>query len=113
MKKPYINNVCLASAGATEKGYRQGTAFLTLQEFAKKFGDPHQSNFNEDGIDGSGKVHAIWIIKTPRGNAAVRDYWWNPETELSICAPNRMAYLWTKGWLKCYDVKCKNGTCGN
>ena len=106
MYKPIINNVRLAPMGASEQGHRLGTAFLTLKQFEQKIGKPHYADYSRDGIDGDGKVHAVWIIKTPRGNAAVRDYWWNPKDQLSICAPDFMTFLWAKNWLKIQGVEC-------
>ena len=110
MEKPYTNNVCLASNCDTTHGSsRYGTAFLSIEQFGRKFGNPHEQNFSEEGIDGAGKVHAIWYITTPRGVGAVRDYWWNPSDQLSIAAPNKWVYLWVKGWLRVHGVRCSTG----
>jgi len=105
MYRPFINNVCLASEYTPAKSGRFGTAFLTLEAMGRKFGDPHVQDFSEDGVDGAGKVHAIWTIDTPRGIAEVRDYWWNPKDQLSIGADNKWAFLWAKNWLRCMGVR--------
>jgi len=87
-------NVCLATAeqviSRDHGGYRVGSVIgLTLQQFAAKFGNPH------DHGDGD-KVHAEWYFMTPRGLVDVYDYWWNPKNVLSIGLRN-----------------CKNGIDGN
>lgn len=59
-------------------GGRAGTLRgLTLQQFAKVFGNPHEHGDGE-------KVTASWFFVTPRGMVAVHDYWWNKSDELSI-----------------------------
>ena len=75
-------NVCLATAEQHKSRYcgggRCGTIRgLTLQQFAAKFGNPHDTG------DGD-KVHAEWYFQTPRGLVSVYDYWWNPKDQLSI-----------------------------
>ena len=52
---------------------------LSLQKFAKIFGNPHDHG-DED------KVTAQWYFMTPRGCFAVHDYYWNGKEELSIGA---------------------------
>ncbi len=106
MNRPLTNNVCIAMAIKSTTGcFRQGTAFITLQDFAAKFGNPHQSNSKESGIDGAGKVHAIWIIDTPRGTTTIHDYWWNPPDQLSIGASDYRAAQWCRGWLRTQGIK--------
>jgi len=75
-------SVCLATATqhSTRKvgGGRCGTVYgLTLQDFGRRFGNPHDTG------DGD-KVHAEWYFSTPRGLVSVYDYWWNPKDQLSI-----------------------------
>jgi len=106
MHAPIVNNVSLASAYKGTFGCRRGTVFETLDGFARKFGNPHVEDFSEDGLDGAGKVHAIWTVETPRGIVEVRDYWWNPKDQLSIGAPNGLAALWCRAWLRLHGVKC-------
>jgi len=100
-------NVCLASAAGEERENtcRMATCFLPIEDFAKKFGDPHESDFSEDGLDGAGKVHVTWYVKTPRGVVGIGDYWWNPKDQLSIWASNYWSALWTVKWLKLYGVR--------
>jgi hypothetical protein len=60
---------------------RSGTVYLTKEEFAKVFGPP-QYTCTEPDV----KVTFIHTFYTAQGLVHVRDYWWNPETELSISA---------------------------
>ena len=62
-------------------GGRAGTIHATLEGFARKFGDPHET-FTPENSDG--KVTAEWYFMTPRGLISVYDYWWNPPGALSI-----------------------------
>ena len=109
MKTVYIKNVCLASTFKNTNSYRLGTLFESIESFARKTGNPHVNNFSKEGIDGAGKVHVIWQIQTPRGIGEIRDYWWNPKEQLSICAPNRIVFLWIKGWLKAFGFRAESG----
>ena len=109
MQRPYINNVCLADKFMGHSGWRMGTVFMTLEQFSRKFGSPHAENFGADGIDGAGKVHAVWHINTPRGPVEVGDYWWNPADQLSVRTGNWYAFLWAKGWLNMHGARCVSG----
>jgi hypothetical protein len=110
MHNPIVNNVCLSSTHYWTAGRgRRATAFLTLEDFGRKFGDPHDQDFSEDGLDGAGKVHALWSIDTPRGKVEISDYWWNAKDELSIRAETKKAALWVVSWLKIHGVKAKIG----
>ena len=112
MHQVIIKNVCLASVLKDDIGsYRIGTAFESLESFARKFGDPHEADYSETGLDGAGKVHAIWDIDTPRGLAHIRDYWWNAQDQLSIAAADSRAFLWVKNWLRIHGVRAEGG-CG-
>ena len=108
MHKAIINNVYLApKAEGRDGNCRRGTVYMSLSGFAAKFGDPHEADYSEEGIDGYGKVTAIWHIHTPRGAVHVRDYWWNPPDELSIGASNAKSTLWLRAWLRKHGVKCE------
>ena len=110
MISPIIRNVALATAEQSKNttgSCRRGTCYTGLHKFASRFGNPHESNFSENGLDGAGKVHAIWYVATPRGVVAIRDYWWNGAEEMSIAADNRKAALWCRAWLRNHGVSCK------
>jgi hypothetical protein len=75
------NNVCMATPEQHQRrgfGGRCGTVETTLEEFARRFGDPHESGSSDE------KTTASWFFSTPRGLVAVYDYWWNRPGELSI-----------------------------
>ena len=106
MHKPIINNVCLSDTYSWHTGISKiATAFIDLETFGRRFGDPHDQDFSENGIDGAGRVHAIWHIDTPRGIVQISDYWWNPENQLSIRAATKKAALWVISWLKIHGIK--------
>ena len=105
MHSPIINNVSLAPTWKPS-GHRCGTLFCSLEEFARRVGDPHAMDFSTDGLDGSGKVHAEWSINTPRGVVNIHDYWWNPPGQLSIGAVSERAALWGRAWLRLHGFKC-------
>jgi len=110
MIKPYLNNVSLSNIFKSIPGScRRGTVFISLSEFGRKFGDPHISNFSNDGVHGDEKIHAMWTVDTPRGPVNIYDYWWNPKAQLSIGAKDKYSFLWCKGWLKMHGVECKSG----
>lgn len=97
-----INNVTLAPTGRETIGHgRCGTANITLDGLANRFGDPHARPAEDPTSDG--KVTAIWYLDTPRGPAAVRDYWWNRPDEQSI-AGSWQACLWAAAWLRCHGI---------
>ena len=87
-------------------GGRCATINLSLEAFARRFGDPHESapvehwrNYHgHDLLDGAGKVSAIWYFQTPRGPVQVHDYWWNKKDELSIAAPDMRSMRWFLRW---------------
>lgn len=87
-------------------GCRVGTIRMSLEDFARRFGDPHESapreqwrNYNgHDLLDGAGKVSARWFFETPRGPLYVSDYWWNAKDELSIGAMDSRAMRWFRRW---------------
>lgn len=100
-----MENVCLADKYKPTPGSgRTGTAFITLEGMGKKFGNPHALNFGENGIDGDGKVHAAWIIDTPRGPVEIGDYWWNPKDQQSIRGTGNKSTLWVINWLRLHGV---------
>ena len=79
---------------------RRGTCRANIVNFANRFGNPHEQNTTEDGIDGAGKIHYVWYIHTPRGTARIQDYWWNGENELSVVAGNNKIASWVGWWLR-------------
>lgn len=100
-------------------GGRQATLYgHTLEDFARRIGNPHQAaprehwrNYNgHDLTDGAGKVSAIWYFDTPRGLVEVHDYWWNRPNELSINATDRRAIRWFKRWCATNGFKFYNVT---
>ena len=111
MEKAFINNVNIVSGPVSVPGHRIGTAFMTYDKAIELFGPPNQEDLSNDGLDGCGKVHFSWAIKTPRGMAEIRDYWWNPNDQQSIAASNANAYWWIRGWLKLKGIKAECG-CG-
>ena len=88
------------------RGGRVGTIRLTLEDFAAKFGNPHESVPPCDWrkyddlplLDGAGKVSAIWWFQTPRGAVQVGDFWWNRKDELSVRAVDVRAMRWFRRW---------------
>ena len=110
MHTPIINNICLSANHEWQAGRgRRGTAFLSLEDFGHKFGNPHAQDFSEAALDGAGKVHAVWSIDTPRGKVEISDYWWNAKDELSIRAETKKAALWVVSWLKIHGIPAKLG----
>lgn len=125
-------NVCLMSADAHQAmrrgnlwfermqsiplrwrcGGRCGTIRLTLEQFAKRIGDPHEAAPQEQWrkykthglIHGDGKISALWHFETPRGPVEVSDYWWNAKDELSVRAPDVRAVRWFRRWCKEHDI---------
>lgn len=107
-----MKTVNKAKPGVSVMGGRCGTAMATRESLISALGEPTYTDRDEDA-----KVTVSWVFKTPLGNAEVRDYWWNRETEWSIAAPTRRAamhlakYLRTLGFpasSKFYDAKaCK------
>jgi len=83
--------------------YRTGTARLTLDKARQLFGPPHAHG------DGD-KVTCEWFFNTPRGNATLRDYWWNGSGSLSIASNGGKAALWLAAYLRReYDVRAYRG----
>ena len=86
-------------------GGRVGTITgLTLQDFARRFGDPHEVSPNGLGVEcddfQDGKITASWHFVTPRGIVEVGDYWWNKKDELSVRAGNLKALRWFARWAR-------------
>ena len=80
-------------------GGRIGTVWgLTVQDFAKRFGNPHL--LGEDD-----KTTATWYFWTPRGPVQVGDYWWNRADELSVRAVDKRAFRWFRQWAKQHGLK--------
>lgn len=100
-------------------GGRCGTLFLSLEDFARRVGDPHKQvprdqwrKYDQyDLLDGAGKISAIWYFDTPRGLVEVSDYWWNPPDQLSIRAADRRALRWFLRWavIHRFPVNDRNG----
>ena len=94
-------------------GGRIGTiSGMTLEDFAAKLGDPHDSVPREEWrhyrdrslLDGCGKVSASWFFMTPRGMVEVGDYWWNRKDELSIRAWDTRSMRWFRRWCKLNSI---------
>jgi len=89
-------------------GGRCGTIRMSLHDFAKRFGDPHEAAPAAEWrkydtlplLDGAGKVSAIWWFQTPRGAVQVSDFWWNKPDELSIRALDTRCLRWFLRWCK-------------
>ena len=84
-------------------GGRYGTVRATRRQLTDKFGPPL-------AVDADGKVTYGWVIDTPRGQAAVRDYWWNAQDEHSIAAPTRIIGRWAVRWLQHHGYTAHRGT---
>jgi hypothetical protein len=91
------------------QGWRQGTCYADPLALYAQLGEPsHDWRGTVDTItDSLGHVHTdtpkvtlAWIFKTPRGNAEVRDYWWNATGEWSIAAQNTKAAMWLAKYLR-------------
>jgi len=116
IQRAVINNVSIATINqAKDRDYqikdfglcRRGTCWMSIPSFSEKFGNPHEQNFTDDGLDGAGKVHVVWYINTPRGIVDIRDYWWNGKNELSIASGNNKSLRWAKYWLRIHGVKAE------
>src|SRR5688572_19783565 len=92
-------------------GGRVGTiAGLTLDDFAARFGAPHERA--PDGMGRAfqtddfydGKVTALWHFVTPRGVVEVGDYWWNRPDELSVRAADLRAMRWFGRWARVHGL---------
>lgn len=85
-----INTVKKAAPNTSAMGHRIGTCAAPTDDLFAKFGAPTH-DWRGDPCDG--KVTLSWVFKTPRGNAEIRDYWWNAEGEWTIAASNRKAAM--------------------
>jgi hypothetical protein len=95
-------HVSLAHPCSTEGSYgRLGTAVATRAEVEALFGPSH---ITVDGSDD--KVRFGWYIKTPRGTACLRDYWWNLPNELTIAGPPR-ACMWVAAYFRSHGITAK------
>lgn len=94
---------------------RHGTIYMSLEQFADKLGNPHESvqrsqwrKYETSGLlDGAGKVSALWIFETPRGSIEVSDYWWNKSDQLSVrgtAATHKNAFLWFRKWARGHNI---------
>jgi len=95
-------------------GGRCGTLFTTIESFGEKVGDPHERapkyrDYDGEGIDGAGKITALWRFITPRGQVEVSDYWWNPIDQLSVRALDVRALRWFRRWAKICGLQMTNG----
>jgi hypothetical protein len=98
-------------------GARCGTAYLSLESFARRFGNPHVAAPVEDWrryddrplSDGAGKVSASWWFDTPRGLVEVSDYWWNGSEELGVRATDRRALRWFLRYLREREIRAEFG----
>ncbi len=87
-------------------GGRCASLKMSLYDFAKRIGDPHEAAPVADWRDydkpliHDGKISAIWFFVTPRGYIQVSDYWWNKADELSIRAVDLRAVRWFKRWCR-------------
>lgn len=92
-------------------GGRVATIRATLEQFARRVGNPHvaapaaewRDYKGRNLVDGAGKVSAIWYFDTPRGPVQVSDYWWNKPDELSVRAIDVRAMRWFRRWCKIND----------
>lgn len=99
MQTIIARHVSLAHRCSSEGSYgRLGTAVATRAEAEDLFGPSH---ITVDGSDD--KVRFGWYIKTPRGTACLRDYWWNLPNELTIAGPPR-ACMWVAAYLRARGV---------
>lgn len=100
-------------------GSRIATVRCSLEEFADRVGDPHETlprdkwrnydlpdselmDFSSDG-----KITAIWYFVSPRGLIEVSDYWWNPPTQLSVRCIDLRSMRWFKRWCKSHGFSCE------
>lgn len=112
-----MHHVSISPTHKPVLGGRSGTAWISIAEFARRFG-PHSAQWD----DPDAKVKVVWTIDTPRGPCEVRDYWWNAENEMSIAVPchdgdfgsmtysarkARKASLWVRKWLRAHGVACE------
>ena len=123
------HNVALASAERSKQycddlqqapikwrcGGRCDTLDCSLDDFAKRVGDPHEAvpvsdwrKYNLPLLDGAGKISALWYFDTPRGLVQVSDYWWNPPTQLSIRAADLRAMRWFLRWARLHEIPVDN-----
>ena len=110
MEQVILNNVRLDPDGDyADMHHRTGTASISLGEAWGILGPAHLDDPSPEGVDGAGKVHALWFIHTPRGSATLYDYWWNGENVLSIGAGGRRSTLWAVKWLRLRGIPCKLG----
>lgn len=95
MQTIIARNVTLAHPCSTEGSYgRLGTAVATRAQVEALFGESHITPGGSYD-----KVRFGWYIKTPRGVACLRDYWWNLPNELTIAGPPR-ACMWVAAYLR-------------
>jgi hypothetical protein len=107
-------NVELAKVALDGTGTsRNGTAVISIKQFAQIFGPAHETfgaDTYTDILDPSyqvchtPKVTVCWYFKTPRGVVTVRDYWWNSLNELSIGAQSYKAALWVARHLRQHGI---------
>ena len=73
---------------------RRGTVYATKDQLTEILGPCEPVQCVDD------KVTYSWTIKTPRGNATIRDYWWNAKDEHSIQAGSRRVAMWASRYLR-------------
>lgn len=76
----------LAKAPIAPGGHRLGTALIERDKIFALLGKPTHDWRGQEHDDG--KVTIVWVFQTPRGQAELRDYWWNGQNEWSIAAQN-------------------------
>lgn len=87
------------------KGYelagtsRWGTVYATVSQFTEVFGAPHEEDPSGD------KVTKWWHFETPRGRATVRNWWDNPEGELSLASVDPSPALWAAKYFRTCNIK--------
>ena len=102
-------------------GGRVGTIAMSLEEFARRVGDPHQSfprhqwrNYDLPDEElpkwsADGNITALWRFVTRRGLVEVSDYWWNGNRELSVRACDRRAIRWFSRWCDVHAIEFYKG----
>ena len=88
-------------------GSRTATVEGLRHELLEVLGEPHQ--YDPDGLDDAAKVTTMWFFETPRGQVAVRDYWWNSRNEWSIATTNWKAALWVIAWFRRAGLRAYGG----
>lgn len=73
---------------------RVGTVQASLSDLIAVLGEPTVPKSMD------GKVTKVWVFDTPRGPAALRDYWWNAPNEWSIGAVDHRAARWLRRYIE-------------